>query len=188
MMSHPTDDQLELYALRRLSQADSEALEDHLLVCDACRARCEDVTDFAVAMRDALKTAPAEVERRWFGWLRPNAALVPAFAALLLALALYWNAGRGQLTAVASLQLTAMRGSEVATAEPARELDVTLPDAAAASRIEIVGADGAAVWTGANKPTIVVSQELAARDYLLRAYLPSGELLHEYTFRIQNRK
>lgn len=185
MTSHPSDDHLELYTLRRLSRPESEAVDDHLLVCDPCRTRCEEVADFAFAVRDALKTAPAEVESRWFGWLRIDFALAAAFAGLVLAVALYWTGGNSRLAPLATLQLTAMRGSVVATVGAARELDITLADAPQASKVEIVGANGAAVWSGPNADTLVIRKAIRPGDYLLRAYLPSGQLLHEYAFRIQ---
>ncbi|MDE3196846.1 MAG: zf-HC2 domain-containing protein [Acidobacteriota bacterium] len=188
MDSHPTDDQLELYALRRLTGPENEAIEEHLLLCDPCRSSCEEVADFAIAMREALKTAPMKAESRWFGWLRPNLALAGAFAALLVAVALYWTTGSGRLATIATLQLTAMRGSEIASVQPARELDITLTDAAGASRIEIVATDGAPVWSGPYSTTIVVNKALPQGQYLLRAYRASGQMLHEYAFRIEKQK
>lgn len=185
MTSHPSDDHLELYTLKRLSGPETEAVENHLLVCDSCCVRCNEAADFAIAMRDALKAAPAEMESRWFGWLRINFALAAAFAGLVLAIAVYWTNANAHLATVASLQLTALRGSELATAMPARELDITLADAAGASKVEIVEAGGAAVWSGGPAPAIVVRKPLSPGDYLLRAYLPSGQLLHEYSFRIK---
>ena len=185
MTSHPSDDHLELYTLRRLSRPENEALEDHLLVCDPCRTRSVEAADFATAMRDALKTEPAQMESRWFGWLRINFALAAAFAGLVLAITLYWTTGNTRLAPVATLQLTAMRGSDVATAAPAGELDITLTDAGDASKAEIVGSGGTAVWSGVRTSPIVVRKLLRPGDYLLRAYLPSGQLLHEYAFRIK---
>lgn len=188
MSSHPTDDQLELYALRRLPPTERDSLEDHLVICASCRDRCEEVTDFTSAMREAFKTAPAEVESRWFAWLRPKLALAGAFAALVVAIALYWTTGSHRLTAVAALQLTAMRGSDVASVEPARELDITLGDAAGAARVEILRTDGTSIWAAPYASLTIVRKELPEGDYLLRAYLPSGQMLHEYSFRIEKGK
>jgi predicted anti-sigma-YlaC factor YlaD len=38
-----TDDDLELYALDRLAEADDAPVEEHLLVCRECRARSGEV-------------------------------------------------------------------------------------------------------------------------------------------------
>ena len=188
MIAHPTDDHLEHYVLRRLPKPESEAVEDHLLVCDPCRIRSEDVADFAMAMREALKTEPAQVASRWLGWFIPNFRLVAAFAGLVLAIALFWTSGRSRVVPIATLRLTAMRGGDIAAVVPSRELDITLDDATGASKVEIVAADGSPVWTSVNAPKLVLKKSLSPGDYVLRAYLPSGQLLHEYTFRIQSKK
>jgi hypothetical protein len=186
MTTHPTDDLLELYVLHRLQQPEVETVEEHLMICHPCRERSEDVAIFALAIKDALRTSPVEVEARWLGWLRPNFALAGAFAALVVTAGIYWTNTTTRLAPVATLQLTAMRGTEVASAVPAREFDFKLADSGSASQVKIVSADGRKVfWTGPNAPTVVVHKSLATGDYLLRAYLPTGVLLHEYAFRIQ---
>ena len=71
---HGTEDRLEQYALGRLPGADLIALEEHLLICDACRERLDDIGAFAIGMREALslppEVAPAAASRDWFAWLR----------------------------------------------------------------------------------------------------------------------
>ncbi|MGH9591962.1 MAG: hypothetical protein ACRD5L_02645 [Bryobacteraceae bacterium] len=54
-MRHPSDDQLERYSLRRMSEAEMAPLEEHLLICDVCRTRLT-LTDLEVeAIKEALR-------------------------------------------------------------------------------------------------------------------------------------
>jgi hypothetical protein len=57
-ISHQADDQLELYALGRLTEPEQAALEEHLLICEACRQRLEEAEAFAKAMRRAIADSP----------------------------------------------------------------------------------------------------------------------------------
>jgi len=53
--NHVTDELLELYSLDRLSGADLERIEEHLLVCPECRERLKETDAFVKAMRGALE-------------------------------------------------------------------------------------------------------------------------------------
>jgi len=189
---HESDDQLELYALDRLSELEAARVEDHVILCDVCRDRLEEVGTFAFAMRDALLTQPAMADRERFGWLRswfagPRLAMAGAFAAVLLAVGIYWMGGSSRMASVASLQLTAIRGSEVQAVAAARELDLTVTDAPAEGapfRLEVVDSGGAGVWTGTGLEAKVKTR-LAPGDYFVRLYSAQGQLLHEYEFRVR---
>ena len=187
---HQSDDTLELYALGRLADSEAEQLEEHLLLCESCRNRTDEIGNFAHAMR----AAPAKREQReWFAWLQPRFAMVGAFAAVVLAVGIYWMRANPPLASVASLQLTAMRG-EMQTVGTARELDLVLSDAPAEGepfRMDLVDANGANVWTGI--PEIVngglvgtkVKTRLAPGTYFARLFSASGQLLHEYGFQVK---
>ena len=56
---HPSEDVLELYALRRLAEEDEAPLEEHLLICGKCRDRLEEMDEYVAAMREALEHGPA---------------------------------------------------------------------------------------------------------------------------------
>jgi len=199
-MSHETDEQLELYALGRLSESHMEAVEEHLVLCVSCRQRLDEVEVFALAMRRAIGAEPAtEPGRAWFGWLRQPAMLGSlGFAAILLAAGLYLSLGRSHGVApLASLQLTAMRG-EVQSVGVARETDITLADASTGDvppgdappgrlRAEVVDAAGSPVWSGpidGNSGRIRLTMRLAVSSYFVRLYDDTGQLLHEYAFRV----
>jgi hypothetical protein len=185
--SHQTDDQLELYALDRLPEADLPHLEEHLMSCAACREKLDEIGDFALAMREV--TVP---KTEWYGWLRrPAFSMALAFAALILVVGFLSN-GRVKFAPAVSLQLTAMRG-EMPVTVPAREFDLTLADGPREGgpfRVEVVNAMGQAMWTGlaesgASGVKVMVTQRITPGDYFVRLYSASGAMLREYGFRIR---
>jgi len=56
--SHFPSDILELYTLGKLSEQESEPLEEHLLLCSQCQAQLEDLDDFIQVIKTVL-TDPA---------------------------------------------------------------------------------------------------------------------------------
>ena len=131
---HLSDDQLELYALDRLAEADEELIESHLLLCDPCRYRLDEIGAFAFAMTSALRKNPPYLDAvepkfpwslfTWRSWMLPGMAVAGA-AAVLLAMLVVRNADNRPLVPVATLALTATRGDAIA-APAAREYDLTL--------------------------------------------------------------
>jgi hypothetical protein len=194
---HGTEDQLELYALGRLSATDLPLLEEHLLTCAACQEHLDAIGSFAVGMREALVTEPKPVRTSaprtdWFGWLqRPAFSMALGFAALVIVLAVFSN-GRIKFVPEASLQLTAMRG-EMPITVPARQFDLTLSDGprdGGPFRVEVVNAMGQSMWSGLadSSPAgvqVKMQQPLRPGDYFVRLYSVSGKVLREYGFRIR---
>lgn len=194
---HGTEDQLELYALGRLPEAEIPALEEHLIACTSCQERLDGVADFAVAIRDALTAEPVVDVRKahrssWFGWLRqPAYSMSIAFIALLVVVGIF-SSQRTKLLPSASLQLTAMRGAMPETV-PARELDLTLTDGpqdGGPFRVEVLTATGTIRWSQLASSTpggmqVHVIRRLTPGDYLVRLYSASGKTLREYGFRVR---
>jgi hypothetical protein len=207
---HGTDDQLEQYALGRLPESDLPPVEEHLMICAACRERLDGIGDFAVGMREALalpdpdpelastNTEQADLPRKgparadWSGWLHnPAFSMAVGFALLLIVVGIF-SSNRTTYAPSASLQLTAMRG-EMPLAVPAREFDLTLADGPREGgpfRVSVVNALGATMWSGlaVSGPSGVkaaVQQPLAPGDYFVRLYSSSDAILHEYGFRIR---
>jgi hypothetical protein len=193
---HGTEEQLEQYALGRLAGADLISLEEHLLLCDACQVRLDEIGPFAIGMREALSlqpaVAPSATSKDWFAWLRrPVFAMAVAGAVALIAIVAVVSTGRTKLAPIAALQLTSIRGEMQATS-PAREYDLTLADAPQAGspfRVEVVNGNGEAVWKGSADGNITagvkIQQALQPGDYFVRLYSPSGSLVHEYGFRVR---
>jgi predicted anti-sigma-YlaC factor YlaD len=53
IVEHVPEDDLELYAMRTLPAPESELLEEHLLICSACRDRLTATDGYVAAMRSA---------------------------------------------------------------------------------------------------------------------------------------
>ena len=191
---HESDDQLELYALDRLSEEAVERVEEHLIVCEPCRMRLEDIGAFALSMRKTLRTEPELVIPRRLGWfegwhVRLAFGGAVAFAALLGFVATQ-NSQKVALPPVAALTLTAMRGA-VPTVHPAKQLELELTGAEGdGMTVEVVDATGQLVWQGTpavgnSMARVAVAKQLAAGSYFVRLKKPSGELLHEYGFDVR---
>jgi anti-sigma factor RsiW len=56
-VDHLSDEALERYSLGTLSKQKTIPLEEHLMVCAACRARLKETDDYVAAMRMALTLA-----------------------------------------------------------------------------------------------------------------------------------
>jgi hypothetical protein len=192
---HRTEDQLEQYALGRLADTEVNELEDHLMVCEACRERLDAIEHFSRAMREALTNEPVPVRlpsRDWFAWLRrPAFSMALVLAALIIVMSIF-SGGKTKLPPVSTLQLTANRG-EMPAVKPAREIDLTLRDApreAGPFRIEVVDSTGLKVWNSladsdAQGVQVHVQQQLTQGDYFVRLYTADGRMLHEYGFHIR---
>lgn len=196
---HGTDDQLELYALGRLPESDLPFIEEHLMVCEACREHLESIENFALGLRDALAISPASATSRpplragiweWIrGLVRQPVFGMAAAAAVLIALVAVYPLRNREIAPVAALQLTAIRG-EMPSSPRARETDLTLADAApegAPFRIAVYDADGRNVWNG--KASVVsegaqvrITERLNPGRYFVRLYSAESTLLHEYGF------
>lgn len=193
---HETDDDLELYALGRLSDERAASVEEHLLICAACQKRLDDVEAFAVAMREAIGGEPVPTALHWLDrWRQPGfawtgLAWAGGLAALLAAIGLFLHVGTSSVAPLATLQLTAVRG-ETQTVIPSRETDITLTDAPAADdlKAEVIDAAAGTVWTGILSPKdgnrIRLTKRLEPGGYFVRLYGDNGKLLHEYGFEVR---
>lgn len=194
---HQTDEQLETYILGRLRDCELAALEEHLIVCAACRGRLDTMEHFSAGMKEALALKAAEtasLPRRvtWFEWLRrPAVSMAVAFLAVLAIVSVF-STGHSKMAPVSVLTLTATRG-EVPTASSARELDLLLSDSPTDGnvfRVEVMNALGQSVWSGLAQSTpsgvqVKAQRPFPAGDYFVRLRGPSGDVLREYGFRIR---
>jgi hypothetical protein len=190
---HVDDEDLERYSMGTISPESSVLVEEHLLMCEACRDRLRETDSYLPDVRGASaqwRRDQRTVDGR--GWRWP--AWHPAFAAaacglVLMVIALRMVRSHGPAVAVS---LSALRGIGAGSSAPAgRDLDLH-PDLTGLSeapsyRLEIVDQTGRPVREG----TLVRAQfgikvpGLDAGLYFVRVYLPAGELLREYGLQIQ---
>jgi hypothetical protein len=201
---HGTDEQLENYALGRLSRSAIPALEEHLLVCADCLDQLDRFEAFALGMKQALSRAEPRKSgmAEWFtkfgfagagfDFLKRPAFALGLAAATFAAIMIFFGGEHRKFVPVASVQLMAIRGDMPFVPE-AREMDLLLADAPAGGpfRIEVVDATGNALWNrvasgAAGGISVKIQRLLAPGDYFVRLYRPDNRVMHEYGFRVRN--
>lgn len=63
VMSHLSDEELELYCLGRATNAQLAPIEEHLLACPECLDRVQQVLEAIDSLREALRRMEEEQER-----------------------------------------------------------------------------------------------------------------------------
>ena len=185
-------EELERISLGRASAEDTEAFEEHLLICPTCQERFEEVESYAFAVRAAARELQLaeKPSRSW--WSMPR--LVPALACLaLLAIGIvsitrFSASGTPPL----AISLTATRGTAPGGTVPAgRAMDLA-PDLAGISvpgpyRLEIVDSLGSFTWKGTFDPAGKSVKVPAQRQgiHFVRIYSQQGALLREYGLDVQ---
>jgi hypothetical protein len=192
---HLSGDALEEYVFDRLPEAETDQLEDHLLVCCACRSALEETEGFIRAAKVAVAEYQANPRRPWLDFARFHR--LPKFAALAAAAVfmavILWP--RQPAISASTVELIALRGGAIpmaqahAGAELDLRIDLTGLPALPTYRIEIVNAGGRAAWTarvaaGERTLTAHVPKRLAQGIYWVRLYSESGELLREFGLKL----
>ena len=196
---HVDEEEIERYSMGAMPEGAIAPFEEHLLICESCQHRLAQTDIYVSAMRQAsarLRTRPL---KRGIPWLRfPR--LVPALAgmAVVIVAAGLWlsrpDMGEAHPFAV---DLAATRGSAIeATAPSGRwlilRLDLANLPASPAYRLEMVDRFGNRVWQATvpargSKADFKVPRSQPG-VYFVRLYRPSGELLREYGFEVQDRR
>ena len=118
---HIPEETLEQYSMGRLSDSESEPVEEHLLVCMHCQDLLTETEDFLHAVRaatDQLKDNPEPVSWWKHWWESATALPKPVFAMAACALALLVVLPNRPPNA-ATVELQTMRGAESAAQAPA---------------------------------------------------------------------
>lgn len=197
---HPDEDVLELYALGRLGEDAAAPIEEHILFCEDCRVKLDELTDFAVVMREAASNVatagplPNDIQdpvqdlnrepawKRFFRmtWLPVPA---PAFAVAMIALlaVVVWQPWASQTPSEwQSLELRATRGESAApSAVEGKGLRLSLDAngiAASPLTISIVRADG----------TKIVSEPVSVANDKVNWEYPASLAPGAYWVRLHN--
>ncbi len=188
LASHPSEEDLELYALGRLAEEAIPAVEEHLLLCESCQNKTTEFEELGRAYREYRAAPPRAAARpparRPVYW----AAGLAAAALLLVAIAL---APSGAAPA-AMVELTSWRGEAEPDPAPAgRRLDLVLsanglPDGVV--QVAVAASGGEIVWQGpgrreGNRVRARVEEPLRAGQYWVRI-LDGDRLLREFPLRV----
>jgi hypothetical protein len=180
-------EELERISLGQASAEETEAFEEHLLICRGCQERFEETESYALAIRAAAAELQLERAAKWTWWSMPR--LVPALACMaLLAVGIVMVARFSATTQPPlAISLTATRGSAPGGMVPAGRAMDLVPDLAGIAisgpyRLEIVDARGAVAWKGAfdAEAKTVAVPALRAGVHFVRVYSRQGDLLREY--------
>lgn len=193
---HPSEDALEQYAFRRLSQDEAARLEDHLLFCDSCLESLEETEAFILHMKAAMAQPVRRVATESLcvrSGIRNAISSLVAVAAVFAIFVIAWKpAANSDPVAIA---LASYRGPEAAITHSVAGRTLTLSieavdlPASAAYRIEIVDATGKPAWTGpstsnAGRLTAVAPVRLDAGAYWVRLY-DGSEILREFGLKLE---
>lgn len=201
-MGHVSEDSLEFYSMGRLPEVNLGIVEEHLLLCPACRSHVEESEEFVRTLREATPAVIAQPKRadvkmhNFLHWLlggstrwRPTCRLAGALALLLVMVATRPPA----TDPVAEVHLQATRSSGAIEAEANRplslRLDLSLLPPQPAYRVLVSHWSGRIVWQSSVSPrgdnvTAAVRSGLNAGQYWVRLYSGST-LLREYSLRVQ---
>lgn len=199
IQGHLTTDRLEEYAFKRLSEAEVEILEEHLLVCPGCQAALGEVDEYILLMKEATaayltplqETAPRSGAGRGhsgrsYTGIGYTAGGIALAGIVFLALA----TRRAAVPEAFEVPLIALRGGSPAMNQARAgtplqlTVDITGLAAANAYRIEVVDAAGKSVWSGEIPPApgrlpARIEGGLKSGVYWVRLYA-GGELLREF--------
>jgi hypothetical protein len=195
---HLNDEVLERYAMSRLSEAESESVEDHIATCAHCLDKLDEITAFVNGMRTALKDSGGEKEAtealrkrapKWFQ--RWQATPVWAGIALAAAGALVMVNRPGDLSSPALVTLDGTRGtSTVVHGTGPFDFELFMPAEGKSYHVELLDGSGDKRWEsdvpGTNgKLHAVIKQRVSAGQYYLHVTEPVSGSQHDYALRIE---
>ncbi|MGI8960471.1 MAG: hypothetical protein ACR2IV_12045 [Bryobacteraceae bacterium] len=203
---HPTEDELERFILNRSTDEELEGLETHILACESCVTRLEELeceisaTKLALRQmqRERLAKAPLPQASSWKTWFAvPRLPLAGAVAAAAVALIVV-PAFLPRQAPVAEVSLSAYRGEETSVVPVGHRLDIHLNTGDLVEgpvQVAIVDIGGIEVWKGSaaihqEQAEVVVPPIKERGAHLLRLYAPaqastSSDLLREFAFEVK---
>lgn len=203
-LDHPTDEALERFLLHHSSEGELEVVETHILACESCVTRLEDLEFLIATTKLALQEVRSEQLAKeftkqpafWKNWITvPRLSWAGGLAVLALGVAL-----APQLTQqhTADVALSAYRGSDVSSVPQGRPLHMSL-NATDLSHgpvtVELVDSRGLRLWQGSSdvqndKVDVSVPRISQVGTHFIRLYSlapgnAEGELLREFAFQVK---
>ena len=197
---HPSPDELENCLLDRSSEEQRQVVEEHLLVCDACRDALQDIHATILARNWALEDLEREQSapsRKWVRFAMPARAYAGCAAAVIALLSWTYIARTGSPVPESRVSLTAMRSGgpgpsafAVAGSKVTMNLDTSSLPSAGRYLVEVVDLAGTRIWDGeiaARTPNLTVRlpKPVSAGRYWVRLNAPNGIALREFELRVQ---
>jgi hypothetical protein len=203
---HPTEDELERFILNRSRADELEGLETHILACESCVTRLEDL-EFQISVtklalqemqsEELARTKPTQ-ETSWKPWFAvPKFSLIGAVATIALGVVVV-PAFLPKHAPATQVSLSAYRGEEASVAPAGHRLNMHLSTgdlAAGPVLVSIVDVRGIEVWRGRatiqhEQVEVVVPPIKDRGAHFLRLYAPTqatpdSNLLREFAFRIE---
>jgi anti-sigma factor RsiW len=194
------EDRLEKYAMRLLSDQESAPLEEHLLVCQECQHRLEELDEFVRVAKTALASLEARPAPQQLPVRNPRkiSRSPKTLWAIGLAAVLLIGFEPVVRSSGAAVALTTERGASALTRTQAGwgivlKMDVTQIAQPDGYQLEVVDAVGQPVWHAAaeasdNQLTATVGKYLAPGRYWVRLYDTGTPwtLLREYGLDVEN--
>jgi anti-sigma factor RsiW len=202
-LTHPSEDTLERFVMNQLDEAELDGVESHILGCNSCVTRVENLEIDVAAVKLALREFQEEqiakevakqtaARKSWF--TLPKLSFAGAAAATVIAVGLGFSTS---FFTPAEVELSAFRGREVTTVPEWRPLHMhinarELPERAV--RVEVVDTAGKEIWKGAtsishDQADVSLPAFRNSGDYLLRLYSSDGSqadnLLREFSFSVK---
>ena len=181
---------LERFSLGLEPLEETEKFEEHLLICERCQERYEEIERYAIGVRSAAAELQRKPAPRQSWWHLPR--MIPVFAVLTLLVmgALFLTRMGGQPVAPLAVALIASRGTAPMGEAPAGRSLLVTPDIVGIAtpgpyRLEVVDGRGHSTWQGpydASQPAAVPPQ--GSGPHFVRLYSTSGHLLREYGLHI----
>jgi hypothetical protein len=197
-VDHLNDEVLERYAMRGLSDLESEAVEDHIALCSQCLDRLDETTAFVEGMREAAKTPPVQKAPKVPvpGWLKPS-RLKPSWnlplwgSGMAAAAGLAFVALRpGTLPPAATVVLDGTRGAAVQVHGTGPfDFELFMPAEGTRYHVELLDEGGRKQWEsdvpGTNgKLHALVKRKVAEGQYFLEVTEPVSGSRHEYAVQV----
>lgn len=206
MESHPTEDELERFLLHQSEEEELDRLESHILACDSCVSRLEDLEMQIAATRIAIRDiqreqaekAAARQRSTWKVWLTgPRLGLASGVAVMAIGLSVAPSLIQHR-DPVAEVSLSANRGAEGSVLPANHRLQVHLNarDLAEGSVVaKLVDSRGDELWQGSGAvrkgrvdlslPSIHEQGSYFVRLYAANNANSESELLREFAVQVK---
>jgi len=185
--THPSEELLEEYFFHRLEEPLLAEIEEHLLICEACRTAVRELDAFIPSMK-AEAARPATSQPRNLSVA--NRIGVAATVALLLVALVMLRTRPLDNAAPAEVILSSIRGGELLSDAPSGkllQLNIEAPDLVSRQeyRVAVVDAAGGVVWTGTatdagGRILAQIPKRLVSGTYWVRLYDAEDRQLREF--------